>query len=83
MITFKTESGSRYEVLKAQGTLYVRKVSGPDTTQRATPDWRECLNSDLPVVGQRWFINWGTLNPNGSTQATVTSVVTEVGRQDA
>lgn len=83
MITFKTESGSVYEVLLEKGTMLVRKVSGPATTTRATAHWRECMNTDLPVVGRGWFINWGTLNPDGTTQATVTSVVTEVGRQDA
>lgn len=83
MITFKTESGSMYEIQLEKGTMYVRKSSGPATTTRATAKWRECVNSDLPVRGQRWFINWGTKNPNGSWQATITSKVMEIGRQDA
>lgn len=83
MITFKTESGGVYEVLRDEGTLFVRKTSGDKTTARATPEWRECMNVDLPVVGHSWFINWGTENPDGTTQATVTSRVVEIGRQDA
>lgn len=83
MITFKTESGSTYNILLEKGTMYVQKAAGPTNTRRATQEWRECLNTDLPVKGQRWFINWGTQNPDGTTQATITSVVTEIRREDA
>lgn len=79
MITFKTESGSVYEVKPTRGPK-IRRVSGKNApTERQTAGWRQyqALIPAIPTVGQTVLIHW-KYNEDGSMNCTMTSRVTEV-----
>lgn len=80
MITVKTDSGSEYLLEWDAGCLHVTKTKGMPTA-RQTPG-KMLLNTDEPVVGERYLMHWGW-NDDGSANCTLTSTVTEVRREDA